>query len=243
MDEFLNIDLYNFVTETFDEIRNFLIDTSLSDFTYERVMLEADAPDDTKNTNNSTPNQKEEKGENFIVTIAKKIAGLFGQFFSKLAELVGGKNSKIDPETYFQSQTGQVSLNYDLNRVMKEAQEAALEGNKLVQLIHKGTGIEATKVDEWLNKVTRILKVGAVPAVLTGTAMASYIKNNKQLKSDIENGMSNLKQAMMSGTFGHDKNVTMGKIAQGFSQIVGSVLNVGAKGSSTFIKAVNKNNA
>jgi hypothetical protein len=35
----------------------------------------------------------------------------------------------------------------------------------------------------------------------------------------------------------------MGKIAQGFSQIVGSVLNVGAKGSSTFIKAVNKNNA
>lgn len=118
--------------------------------------------------------ETEDKAGNKFVDGIKKIIDKICDFLQRGLESIGNffsKDSGLTKDEFLNSKTGEITLDYDLERISQEVDKKILEGNKLVQLISKVGGVDDRVVNEYVQSCARavdkngktIIKAAAAP--------------------------------------------------------------------------------
>lgn len=144
----------------------------------------------TEASDDSQPATVDDKGENLLQKIITKIKNFISGFLDAVSNLFKSKEH-VDLESYLASNTGQMEMEYDLQKIQQNLDSEMLKGRKLVQKISSATGVDDAEVANFCDTAARaiqkhgktILKVGVTFALFK--AMTSKFRDKDREVSEM----------------------------------------------------------
>ena len=130
--------------------------------------------------------------------------GFFNRMIDAIASFIRGINEavsnmskkdddRVNLDSFLQSQTGQVQLSYDMEKIDKDVNKKILEGRKMIQAISSATGISDEKVaafadscgnfaDKYGGWVCKVAAIGAVRSFVAHKSLNNVDKAVSKLR-------------------------------------------------------------
>lgn len=211
---------------------NYKLECALIDITDFDYLTEAE---DAKPANNTKSTKKTNAFVEFIDNAIKSINAFFSKIFNKLAEVVGGKDSRMSIEDYMKSDTGKYRFQSDLDKIVADSEKRILESRKFVQLIAKGGKYDPQEVAEVIDRMANIVDDSAGDVIKTGVQLSGWFSKNKHLKASITSALEEMKAAAKT-CYDPKRKSDIAGIANGLIKLGGNLMTVGSKVTDTYMK-------
>ena len=113
-----------------------------------------------------TSKSKKENKDSKFSKIMKNISDTVTKLITDVIELISNlfsSNSHIDIDSYLQSSTGSIELEYNLKDVRDKVNDEVRKGRKLIQAISKGTGVNDAMIEKYVDNASEcVIKHGKV---------------------------------------------------------------------------------
>lgn len=183
------------------------------------------------------------KHENAFIKTVKTICNAIRNFISDIISTIAGlfdNRENVNIDDYMSSNTGKVRLEKDVRQIENIVNEELRQGNKLIQMLSKVSGISDEEIEKWIKSGTE--KLAKVAPVIIPVALGFGFK--KLFSSAFKSGSSEVSDAEKAATSGDasdpDKNRKITKILNHMHSLVKTLGTAAKEWSSVMRKAMKK---
>jgi hypothetical protein len=145
--------------------------------------------------------EKKENKSRFSKTLSK-IAEAISKFINDVIQMVSdmfsGSKKHLDLETYLNSAQGSIEMEKDLERVHKQVREEIRSGRKLIKAIARGTGIDESEINNYVDKAVDGIQDHGKTIIKTASTYKKYQQasgNLKEMKDEMVDALTDCKDA------------------------------------------------
>ena len=170
------------VTDLDIAIERFNIDIKRieSEYLFESALFDLDSKYYSESEEN-VQEKKKNKFFEFILNMFTKLKNLIKDMGTAIRNVT--KKETLDSETYFNSEIGRATLDYDIQQVHRDVEDQVRKSRKFVQFISKSTNIDDRKVEKFVDGLAHTVRKSAVPIAITGATFAAYKACDKKINN------------------------------------------------------------
>lgn len=132
-----------------------------------------------------------------VKAICSAIINFIGDIIASIANIFDGREN-VTPEEYFESPTGKLRLQKDINKLEAVIDDEIRKGNKLLQKLSKATGISDEEIDKWIRLSSEAINKIA-PVVIPAAIGFGFTKLFKKVFNDKSKKVEEAEKAATSG--------------------------------------------
>lgn len=170
-----------------------ILESSLYDME-EQLFCEAETLDIS-----TTPSKS--KNNNKFMTAISQIGKAVSNFIKDVIDMIANifnTSSHVDLQSYLDSATGSIELDYDLDRVNKQVRDKIREGRKLIKAISSKTGVDESLINDYVDAASKGIQKYGTTIIKTAGTYAQIQRVTGELtglKQEMEDALTDCMQA------------------------------------------------
>lgn len=128
--------------------------------------------------------EKVNKFSKAMTSMLKASAATIGRSLDALSNKMSGKEGG-NINDYLNSKAGEIRLDHDIKKIQEDVRRTAIEGDKLVQAIAKGTNISDETVNDFVAKTKNVVENNS-EAIITAAAASTIYATQISIYDDMK---------------------------------------------------------